>query len=92
VLRDAAGLIGLTALGAATIGVAKAWFVPLGWTLAATLFPQSEPAVARILTWQTQPRASTAAAVTAGLLAVGGLVAYAVAGPARRAPAAAGQP
>ncbi|HEX5198358.1 MAG TPA: hypothetical protein VFW27_00310 [Actinoplanes sp.] len=92
VLRDAAGLIGLTALGAATIGVAKAWFVPLGWTLAATLFPQSEPAVARILTWQTQPRASTAAAVTAGLLAVGGLVAYAVAGPARRAPAEAGQP
>ncbi|MFC7273046.1 hypothetical protein ACFQS1_03540 [Paractinoplanes rhizophilus] len=92
VLRDAAGLIGLTALGAATIGVAKAWFVPLGWTLAATLFPQSEPVVARILTWQTQPRASTAAAVTAGLLAVGGLVAYAVAGPARRAPAEAGQP
>ncbi|WP_433364054.1 hypothetical protein ACQPZX_33290 [Actinoplanes sp. CA-142083] len=91
VLRDAAGLIGLTALGAATIGVARAWFAPLGWTLAATLFPQSEPVIARVLTWQTQPRVSTAATVTAGLLAVGGLIVYAVAGPARRAPAEAAQ-
>ena len=87
VVRDAAGLIGLTALGAATIGVARAWFAPLGWTLAATLFPQSEPIIGRILTWQSQPRVSTAAAVTAGLLAVGGLIAYAAAGPARRAAA-----
>ena len=87
VARNAGGLLGLTALGAATVGVGRAWFVPLGWTLAATLFPRSEPAVGRILTWQAQPPVSVAAAVTAGLLAACGLLAYAVAGPARRAPA-----
>jgi hypothetical protein len=91
VVRDAAGLIGLTALGAATIGTARAWFLPLGWTLGAVLFPQSGPAVARILTWQAQPPASTAAAATAGLLALAGLVVYALAGPLRSAPAEAAQ-
>jgi len=91
VARDAAGLLGLTALGAATVGVGRAWFAPLGWTLAAILFPSSEPVLGRILTWQAQPRVSAAAAVTAGLLAVGGFLAYSVAGPARRAPAEAAQ-
>jgi hypothetical protein len=91
VMRDAAGLLGLTALSAATIGTARAWFLPLGWTLAAILFPQSEPVVGRILTWQAQAPASTAATVTAGVLALGGLAAYAVAGPARRSPAEAAQ-
>lgn len=91
VIRDAAGLLGLTALGAATMGTARAWFLPLGWTLAAILFPRSEPLIGRILTWQAQPPATTAATVTAGLLAIGGLVAYAMAGPARRAPAEAAQ-
>jgi hypothetical protein len=91
VVRDAGGLLGLTALGAATIGTARAWFVPLGWTLAAIVFPRPEPVVGRILTWQAQPPASTAATVTAGLLALGGLIAYAAAGPARRPPAEAGQ-
>jgi hypothetical protein len=87
VVRDAAGLLGLTALGAAIIGPARSWFAPLGWTLGATMFPQAEPLIGRVLTWQAQAPVSTAAAVTAGLLAVGGLVAYAMAGPARRAPA-----
>lgn len=91
VVRDAAGLLGLTALGAATIGTARSWFLPLGWTLIAIMFPQSGPALGRVLTWQAQEPASTAAAVTAGLLAVTGLVAYAMAGPARRAPSEAAQ-
>jgi hypothetical protein len=91
VVRDAAGLLGLTALGAATLGTARSWFLPLGWTLAAILFPRSEPVLGQVLTWQAQEPASTAATVTAGVLALGGLVAYAVAGPARRAPAEAGQ-
>jgi hypothetical protein len=91
VVRDAAGLLGLTALGAAAIGTAKAWFLPLGWTLAAILFPRSGPMVGEILTWPAQPPASTAAAVTAALFALAGLMAYAVAGPARRAPAEAAQ-
>jgi hypothetical protein len=91
IVRDTAGLLGLTALGAATIGTARAWFVPLGWTLAAVLFPHSASAAGRILTWQVQPPAATAATATAVVLALGGLVAYAVAGPARRTPAEAGQ-
>ncbi|GAA2632053.1 hypothetical protein [Paractinoplanes durhamensis] len=83
VARDAAGLLGLTALGAAAFGTARSWFLPLGWTLAAVLFPRDEPAIAQVLTWPAQPPASTAAAVTAGLLAFAGLIAYAMAGPGR---------
>jgi hypothetical protein len=84
VLRDVGGLLGLTALAAATVGTARSWFLPLGWTVAAVLFPQPEPVAGRILTWPAQPPASTAAAVTAAVLGLGGLIAYAVAGPARR--------
>lgn len=91
VARDAAGLLGLTALCAATIGTARAWFLPLGWTLTAVLFPRTEPVIGSILTWQAQPPVNTPATVTAGLLALGGLTAYAMAGPARRAPAEAAQ-
>jgi hypothetical protein len=91
VVRDAAGLLGLTALAAATMGTARAWFLPLAWTLAAALYPRSEPVLGQVLTWQAQPPASTAANLTASLLALGGLVAYAVAGPAQRPPAEAGQ-
>lgn len=87
VIRDAAGLLGLTALGAATIGAARSWFLPLGWTLAAIVFPLPERLAGQILTWQSQAPGSEAATATAVLLAVGGLVAYAAAGPAPRAPA-----
>lgn len=90
VLRDAAGLLGLAALCAATIGTARAWFLPLGWTLVAIITPMPDPLAGRILTWQAQGP-DNAATTTAGLLAVGGLIAYAVAGPARSAPAEAAQ-
>ena len=86
-VRDTVGLLGLAALSAATIGPARSWFLPLGWTLAAIVFPLSEQTWQQVLTWQTQPPGSAAAVATAALLAVGGLVAYAVAGPPRRAPA-----
>jgi hypothetical protein len=91
VLRDAAGLLGLTALCAATMGTARAWFLPLGWTLVAIIAPLPDPLAGRILTWQAQAPDNTAAAVTAGLLTFGGLIAYAMAGPARSAPAEAAQ-
>jgi hypothetical protein len=93
VVRDAGGLLGLTALSAVTIGTARAWFLPLGWTLGAVLFPRPGSVVGEILTWQTQAPSSTPAAVTAGVLALAGVVVYAAAGPALRAPAeAAAQP
>jgi hypothetical protein len=87
VVRDAAGLLGLTALGAVTIGASRSWFVPLGWTLASIVVPVTGVPASEILTWQIQAPGNRSAAVTAALLGVGGLLAYAKAGPARRAPA-----
>jgi hypothetical protein len=85
VVRDAAGLIGLTALGAAVLGPARSWFLPLGWTLPAVMFPFGGTAVAgQALTWQSQPHDNRAAAVTAVVVAVTGLLAYALRGPAPR--------
>jgi len=87
VLRDAAGLLGLTALGAVTVGAARSWFLPLAWTLGSLVLSLPDTAWAQILTWQVQDPRNTAAGLTAGLLAAAGLFTYAVAGPARRAPA-----
>jgi hypothetical protein len=85
VVRDTAGLLGLTALGAVTTGTARAWFVPLGWTLGAAAFPAVGIA-GEALTWQTQSPDSRPAAVVAALLAVAGLAAYASRGPRPRTP------
>jgi len=87
VIRDAVGLLGLTALGAVTIGASRSWFLPLGWTLASVVFTLSGTTTSAIITWQVQDPGNKPAAVTAALLGVGGLIAYAAAGPARRAPA-----
>jgi hypothetical protein len=87
VVRDATGLLGLTALGAATIGASRSWFLPLGWTLAAIVFPLPEHVWGRILTWQSQLPGNAAATAIAVLLALGGLIAYAVAGSNPRASA-----
>jgi len=86
VVRDAAGLLGLTALSAPLLGAGRAWFVPLGWTLAATVYPAAGHVLGEILTWQSQAPGSTPAAVTAAVLGVGGLIVYAIAGPARHTP------
>ena len=87
VVRDAAGLCGLTALGAATLGVARAWFPPIAWTLASITVALPDRTWADVVTWQSQSPDNRPAAVTAGVLAVGGLLAYAVLGPTRPAPA-----
>jgi hypothetical protein len=87
VARDAAGLLGLTALGATVISPSRSWFLPLGWTLAAILFPRSDSVLAEVLTWQSQAPGNVPAAVTSLIMAFGGLVSYALAGPARRATA-----
>ena len=83
VVRDAAGLLGLTAGGAVVAGAGKAWFVPLGWTLAALLMPPPDGTAGTVLTWQVQEAGSGTAAATAALLAVGGLASYAIVGPDR---------
>lgn len=83
VVRDTAGLLGLTALAAAATGSARAWFLPLGWTLGATAYPGTGTA-GEALTWQTQASDSAPAAVVAAVLAAVGLTVYVRRGPRPR--------
>jgi hypothetical protein len=85
VLRNAAGLLGLCALGAAVIGWQKAWVGPLGWTLAAIVLQlagQGDRLPA--LVWLVQPAGSRTAALVAMALALSGGAAYALRGCAGR--------
>lgn len=81
VVRNAVGLTGLAALGAALFGGGLAWCLPTGWTaLAVTaLLASSEPA-APLLTWPVQPSDTPAATVAAGVLGAAGVLAYALRG------------
>ncbi|EXG80648.1 hypothetical protein [Cryptosporangium arvum] len=80
VVRNAGGLLGLTALGAAAVGAARAWILPLGWTLLAATFP-GHGRVGEALTWQIQSPGSRPATVVAAVLGLAGLVAYTLRGP-----------
>jgi hypothetical protein len=81
ILRATAGLVGLTALAATLLGHQLAWTLPTaGAGAAAVLPPLTEPEILSVLTWPMQPPDSTTATVVAAVLAVGGLVAYAVRG------------
>jgi hypothetical protein len=90
VTRDAIGMTGLIALGAATLGASQAWIPPLSWTLlswTAMALPWPSPATYRqVLTWMLQPAEATPATVTALVLGATGVLAYAVLGPARERP------
>ncbi len=83
VARDAAGLLGLTALCATVVGAARSWFLPLGWTTIAAIYPLTGTWGAAA-TWQSQPPDNATATLVAAILAVGGLITYSIAGPARR--------
>ncbi|MFG1762786.1 hypothetical protein ACGFIH_05620 [Micromonospora parva] len=82
VLRNTVGLLGLTALGAALFGAALSWIAPLTWTLVAILpllGPSTDVRV-QVAGWLVQPDGTTAATVCATVLAVSGLLAYALRG------------
>jgi hypothetical protein len=83
VTRDAVGLLGLTALCATVVGAARSWFLPLGWTTVAAIYPQ-DGTWGAVATWQGQPPDTGGATLTAAALALTGLIAYSIAGPARR--------
>ncbi|WP_406004734.1 hypothetical protein OG440_37830 [Streptomyces sp. NBC_00637] len=83
VVRDAAGLLGLTAAGTAAAGTARSWFLPLGWTLGAVTLPATGMA-GEALTWQAQTPDSRPAAVVAAVLAAAGTAAYVSRGPRPR--------
>ncbi|RQW97665.1 hypothetical protein [Micromonospora inaquosa] len=81
-LRNTAGLLGLTALGAAMLGAALAWIAPLTWTLIAVL-PMMAPSrdlKMQVAGWLIQPAGTTAATACAVVLAVTGLLVYALRG------------
>ncbi|MEV7603450.1 hypothetical protein AB0O91_39390 [Kitasatospora sp. NPDC089797] len=83
VVRDAAGLAGLAALGAALWGAHLAWTLPVGWLAVTVLSPPAPGTMGEVLHWMTFSPSTTASAGTAWALLVVGTVAYALAGPRR---------
>ncbi|MFE6986113.1 hypothetical protein [Streptomyces griseus] len=77
-LRDAAGLTGLAALGAVLFGASYAWTPVVGWP-AVTLFAPPDPG--GVAGWLQAPAGSGPAAWTAAALLAGGVTAYATTGP-----------
>ncbi|GAA0898364.1 hypothetical protein GCM10009557_96490 [Virgisporangium ochraceum] len=78
VLRNTAGLLGLTALGTALFGAAVSWVAPVTWSVASVLpFLEESPKVGiQIAGWLVQPADTGVATGCAVILAVAGLVAY----------------
>jgi RNA polymerase sigma-70 factor, ECF subfamily len=82
IVRDAVGMSGLVALGAATLAASRAWVAPLTWTLLVLLWvPAAGATYQQVLSWMLQPAASAPAAITASVLGVTGVLAYAILGP-----------
>jgi hypothetical protein len=77
VVRDTAGLLGLTALGAVVLGAQRAWFAPVCLSVIAVFWgsPTSNHGL-QVLTWMTQPIGTTASTITAIALAVIGAGAF----------------
>jgi len=90
VLRNVTGLVGLIALGVATIGASRAVLLPVIWTVFALRFapplgaPPTGPGYQVLLTWMIQPGHTTPATVTAVLLGLAGTITYSVHGPGNR--------
>lgn len=89
VLRNTAGLLGLTALGATLLGAGWSWIAPLTWTLVAVMpfMDVSDQVKTQLASWLIQPVGTTAATVCAGALAAAGLLAYTLRGCPLRPPA-----
>lgn len=89
VARDAVGLYGLVAMGAAGFGAQRAWIPPVTWSLLAMtvlprLWPPGETTLyGRIATWMIQPYDGMATTVVAVTLGVVGTITYARWGPRR---------
>jgi hypothetical protein len=82
IVRDAVGMSGLTALGAATLGAGRAWVPSLAWTMPTLLWaPPGTALHQQVLAWMLQPAHTTPATVTALVLGAGGVLTYALLGP-----------
>lgn len=89
VARNTAGLLGLTALGAALVGAGLCWIAPMTWSIVAVLplFDVSSRLLPQVAAWPVQPAGTGVASGCAWTLAVAGLTAYTWRG-GPRAPAA----
>ncbi|MFH9353091.1 hypothetical protein [Kitasatospora sp. NPDC017646] len=83
VVRDAAGLVGLAALGAALFGAQFAWTPPTAWLGCVLLVPTPDGRVGEVMKWMVLPPDTTTAAAVAWSLFASGTLVYAVAGPRR---------
>ncbi|WP_116200145.1 hypothetical protein [Amycolatopsis circi] len=83
ILRNAAGLLGLTGLAATLFGGQFGWTLPMGWAMTAAFVPEGVGKVYDVVAWPMATADAAAAWWTAGLLFVAGSAAYTVAG-ARR--------
>ena len=89
IARNAAGLAGLVALGATTVGAVRASLLPILWAVLVMQVtppmgaPPDRPVYKEMLTWLAQPIGNTTATVTALLLGVVGTLAYALFGSRR---------
>ncbi|HKA70112.1 MAG TPA: hypothetical protein VKG85_13450 [Actinomycetes bacterium] len=89
IARNTAGLAGLVAVGAVTLGAARATLLPILWAVLVMQVtppmgtPPDRPVYKEMLTWLAQPIGSTPATVTAVLLGVVGTLAYALFGSRR---------
>ncbi|MFJ1566659.1 hypothetical protein [Streptomyces erythrochromogenes] len=83
VVRDAAGLMGLAALGAAVCGAAYAWTLPVGWLALSSFSPPFTGVPMEVVTWMLQPPGTAASTWTALTVTAAGTAAYAVTGPRR---------
>ncbi|TWP43516.1 hypothetical protein FKR81_42375 [Lentzea tibetensis] len=82
IVRDAAGLGGLVAFGAATLGASRAWMAPVAWAAPTIMIggPISTSWYQEVLTWLAQHPTVASARLTALVLLLTGTVAYAIAG------------
>ena len=81
VLRNAAGLGGLAALGAAAVGARLAWLVPSTWAFAAAAVGPDVAGWLAPSVWLVRPVGEGAAVAVAATLAVAGAIAHARLGP-----------
>ena len=79
IIRNSAGLAGLIGLGVALLGTRLAWIAPIAWSAwQAMMTATGGPGWQQSLLWLIQPEESVPAAVTAIVLLLGGVLAYAV--------------
>ncbi|GII95273.1 hypothetical protein [Sinosporangium siamense] len=83
VVRDTAGLIGLTALGAVAGGARYAWAPPFTWFAVAFFTPREPDVGSQIVTWMLLPPDTEVASWSAAVLTAAGLGAYTLFGPRR---------